>query len=83
VLPSAAGYACEEILLLGPRFLTFVEFQVTPGGSGRYAVVCFASRSDVREMDAFELRLIEERRTDRNPSGPAWTLVGLRQSAVC
>jgi hypothetical protein len=33
-------------------------------------------------LDAFELRSIEERRTDRNPSGPAWTLVSLRQSAV-
>jgi gamma-glutamylcyclotransferase (GGCT)/AIG2-like uncharacterized protein YtfP len=33
-------------------------------------------------LDAFELRSIEEQHTNRNPSGPAWTLVSLRQSAV-
>jgi hypothetical protein len=46
VLPTAAGYASEAILPLGPRFLTFVDFQVTPGGSGLTAMVCVASRSD-------------------------------------
>jgi hypothetical protein len=53
VLPTAAGYASEAILPLGPRFLTFVDFQVTPGGSGLTAMVCVASRSDVREVPVF------------------------------
>jgi gamma-glutamylcyclotransferase (GGCT)/AIG2-like uncharacterized protein YtfP len=65
------------------RFASFMMTGLGQTEKNSVRVYVFRFEPQTRTLlDAFELRSIEERRTDRNPSGPAWTLVSLRQSAV-
>jgi hypothetical protein len=78
-VPHADGARCERPDILGGLR------QGPQGSTEKNSVRVYVFRFEPQTrtlLDAFELRSIEEQHTDRNPSGPAWTLVSLRQSAV-